>query len=149
MATLNEEVEGYLGRRRYERSSNKADEGEGSFRGYRNGTSSRRLTPGSGTIDLAMPRVRDIPDGQEPYESKILRRYQRRSGTIDQTFLKLFIEGLATRDFEPALRLLVGQDAPLSAGRIMRLLATPSFTIASNFSAMTVSGGYIRNLGAS
>lgn len=123
VASLNEEVDAYLQRRRYERSGDGAAEDDGGFRGYRNGTSPRRLTLGSGTIDLAMPRVRDIPEGQAPFESKILRRYQRRSDTIDQTFLKLFIEGLATRDFEPALRLLVGQDAPLSPSTISRLLS--------------------------
>ena len=59
--------------------------------------------------------------GQEPFESKILRKHQRRSDTIDETFMKLFIEGLATRDFEPSLRLLVGEDAPLSPSTISRL----------------------------
>jgi putative transposase len=129
MVTLNEEVEAYLGRSRYERtdgsprrSGDGSAEDDGRFRGYRNGTSPRRLTLGSGTIDLAMPRVRDIPEGQEPYESKVLRRYQRRTETIDRTFLQLFIEGLATRDFEPALRLLVGQDATLSPSTISRLM---------------------------
>jgi putative transposase len=122
MVTLNEEVDAYLGRRRYERSGDGSAEDEVDFRGYRNGTSPRRLTLGSGTIALAMPRVRDIPTGREPFESKLLRRYQRRSGTIDRTFLKLFIEGLATRDFEPALRLLVGQHAALSPSTISRLL---------------------------
>jgi transposase-like protein len=113
---LHEEVESYLQRGRYQRP-----EEESAFRGYRNGTSPRRLTLGSGTIDLAVPRVRDVPEGQDPYESRILRKYQRRSDTIDETFLKLFIEGLATRDFEPALRLLMGADAPLSASVISRL----------------------------
>ncbi|NIM52799.1 MAG: IS256 family transposase, partial [Gemmatimonadales bacterium] len=65
--------------------------------------------------------VRDIPQGQERLESKILRKHQRRSETIDATFPNLFVEGLATRDFEPALRLLVGQDGPLSASTISRL----------------------------
>jgi transposase-like protein len=113
MAALNEEVDAYLGRGRYER-------GDG-FRGYRNGTTSRRLTLGSGTVELDQPRVRDIPRGQESFESKIIRKYQRRSDTIDETFMKLFIEGLATRDFEPALRLLMGEKAPLSASVISRL----------------------------
>lgn len=113
MLALNEEVDSYLGRGRYQRT----DE----FRGYRNGATPRGLTVGSGTIGLAVPRVRDIPKGQEPFESKILGRYQRRSDTVDRTFLNLFVEGLATRDFEPALRLLVGQDAPLSASTISRL----------------------------
>jgi transposase-like protein len=110
---LSEEVDAYLGRGRYERT--------GAHRGYRNGSTSRRLTLGTGTIDLAVTRVRDIPAGQEPFESKILRKYQRRSDTIDETFLNLFVEGLATRDFEPALRLLAGQDAPLSPSTISRL----------------------------
>lgn len=113
-SALNEEVEGYLGRGAYQRGA--------AYRGHRNGTSPRRLTLGSGTIALAMPRVRDIPAGQAPFESKIVRRYQRRSDALDQTFLKLFIEGLATRDFEPSLRLLVGQEAPLSPSTISRLV---------------------------
>jgi len=113
MAALTEEVDAYLGRSRYKR--------DGTFRGYRNGTTPRRLTLGSGTVELHQPRVRDIPAEQEPFESKILRKYQRRSDTIDETFMKLFIEGLATRDFEPALRLLMGEKAPLSPSVISRL----------------------------
>lgn len=112
-SALGEEVDAYLGRGRYVRM----DE----FRGYRNGTTPRNLTLGAGTVALATPRVRDVPDGQEPFESKIIRKHQRRSDTIDATFLNLFVEGLATRDFEPALRLLVGENAPLSASTISRL----------------------------
>ncbi|MFQ5668663.1 MAG: IS256 family transposase [Candidatus Binatia bacterium] len=137
MEALNEEVDAYLGRDRYQRvgACGPGDRGHecgpeqagngggrrGSFRGYRNGTTPRRLTLGSGTVDLRAPRVRDIPPGQEPFASGILRKYQRRSDTIDATFMKLFIEGLATRDFEPALRLLMGEQAPLSASVISRL----------------------------
>ena len=110
---LQEEVEAYLGRDHYQRT--------GQFRGYRNGSTSRTVTCGAGTMDLPVPRVRDVPSSQEPFESKVLRKYQRRSDTIDATFMNLFIEGLATRDFEPALRLLVGQEAPLSPSTISRL----------------------------
>jgi putative transposase len=113
LAALEDEVNGYLQRDRYQRPAE--------FRGYRNGTTPRRLTLGSGTVPLDVPRVRDIPPGQAPFESKILRKYQRRSDTIDETFMRLFIEGLATRDFEPALRLLTGADAPLSPSTISRL----------------------------
>ena len=56
MDALGEEVEAYLQRGRYRRR-----EDEECFRGYRNGTSPRRLTLGSGTIDRSVPRVRDIP----------------------------------------------------------------------------------------
>lgn len=110
---LNEEVEAFLGRGRYERTE--------AYRGYRNGSTPRKLTLGTGTIDLAVPRVRDVPAGAGAFESKIVRKYQRRSDTIDATFMNLFVEGLATRDFEPALRLLTGQDAPLSPSTISRL----------------------------
>ena len=120
LAALEEEVNVYLQRDRYERSA-AHDRGGSVFRGYRNGTTPRRLTLGSGTVPLDVPRVRDIPRGQEPFESKILRKYQRRSDTIDETFMRLFIEGLATRDFEPALRLLAGSEAPLSPSTISRL----------------------------
>ncbi len=113
LAALDDEVHAYLQRERYQRQV--------AFRGYRNGTTPRRLTLGSGTVPLDVPRVRDLPPGQEPFESRILRKYQRRSDTIDETFLRLFIEGLATRDFEPALRLLAGSDAPLSPSTIRRL----------------------------
>jgi putative transposase len=113
LAALEDEVNTYLQRDRYQRQAE--------FRGYRNGTTPRRLTLGSGTVPLEVPRVRDIPPGQEPFESKILRKYQRRSDTIDETFMRLFIEGLATRDFEPALRLLTGAEAPLSPSTISRL----------------------------
>jgi putative transposase len=112
-AALNDEVDRFLGRGRYERT--------GEHRGYRNGHLPRKLTLGAGTIALAVPRVRDVPAGQTPFESKIIRKYQRRSDTIDATFMNLFVEGLATRDFEPALRLLAGQDAPLSPSTISRL----------------------------
>jgi transposase-like protein len=113
LAALEDEVNVYLQRDRYQRQV--------AFRGYRNGTTPRRLTLGSGTVPLDVPRVRDIPRDQEAFESKILRKYQRRSDTIDETFMRLFIEGMATRDFEPALRLLTGADAPLSPSTISRL----------------------------
>jgi len=127
LAALNEEVEAYLQRPRYQRChaadrDDAVDAAAGrAFRGYRNGTTPRRLTLGSGTVPLDVPRVRDIPPGQAPFESRILRKYQRRSDTIDETFMRLFIEGLATRDFEPALRLLAGAEAPLSPSTISRL----------------------------
>ena len=126
------EVADYLQRGRYERVRCSSDEaerekpkdrsmGEAAFRGYRNGSSARRLTMGSGTIDLRVPRVRDVPPGQAPFQSKVVRRYQRRTDHVNETFMRLFIEGLATRDFEPSLRLLMGEDAPLSASVISRL----------------------------
>ncbi len=118
-AALEQEVEQYLERARHQRSGNEAE-----FRGYRNGTAKeRKVTIGSGTIKLKAPRVSDVPTSQEQFESQIVKPYQRRSNTLEQVFPKLFIEGLATRDFEPALRCLMGEEAALSPSTISRLNA--------------------------
>jgi transposase-like protein len=58
---------------------------------------------------------------QEPFESRIIAPYQKRSRAVSELFPKLFIEGLATRDFEPALRCLLGEEAALSPSTISRL----------------------------
>jgi transposase-like protein len=50
-----------------------------------------------------------------------VKPYKRRSEGLDCLFPNLFVEGLATRDFEPALRFLVGESAPLSPSSISRL----------------------------
>ncbi len=106
-AALEQEVQQYLERARHQRSSNEAE-----FRGYRNGTAQeRKVTIGSGTIKIKAPRVSDLPPGQEEFASQIVKPYQRRSKSLEQVFPKLFIEGLATRDFEPALRCLLGEEA--------------------------------------
>lgn len=118
-AALEHEVSQYLERARHQRSEHEAE-----FRGYRNGHSpERKITIGSGTIKIKTPRVSDVPEGQAEFESKIVKPYQRRSLSLQQLFPKLFIEGLATRDFEPALRCLMGAEAALSPSTISRLNA--------------------------
>ncbi|MCA1628525.1 MAG: IS256 family transposase [Acidobacteria bacterium] len=118
-AALEHEVSEYLERARHQRSA-----GEAELRGYRNGYSKeRKLTIGSGTIKLKTPRVSDVPAGHEQFASRIVKPYQRRSLSLQQVFPKLFIEGLATRDFEPALRCLMGAEAALSPSTISRLNA--------------------------
>ena len=116
-AALEREVEEYLGRLRYQRSDVPEE-----FRGYRNGyMKERSLTLGSGTIEVRQPRVRSTPSEQEPFESRIIAPYQKRSRAVSELFPKLFVEGLATRDFEPALRCLLGAEAALSPSTISRL----------------------------
>ena len=119
-AALEQEVQQYLERTRHQRSGNEAE-----FRGYRNGHAlERTVTIGSGTIKIKTPRVSDVPEGQAAFESRIVKPYQRRSLSLQQVFPKLFIEGLATRDFEPALRCLMGAEAALSPSTISRLNAS-------------------------
>jgi transposase-like protein len=116
-AALEAEVTEYLERQKYARQAAGAE-----FRGYRNGVGKERsLTVGSGTIKLPVPRVADVPADQEPFASQLVQPYQRRSQSLAEGFPKLFLEGLATRDFEPALRSLLGAKAPLSPRTIVRL----------------------------
>jgi transposase-like protein len=118
-AALEQEVAQYLERNRHQRAA----EGE-EFRGYRNGHAKQRtLTIGSGSIRVKVPRVSDVPKGQEPFASQLVKPYQRRSRSLGEVFPKLFVEGLATRDFEPALRCLLGAEAALSPSTMVRLNA--------------------------
>jgi transposase-like protein len=118
-AALEREVEEYLERQRYVRHVDATE-----FRGYRNGYGrERQVTIGSGSIKVRAPRVSDTPVEQEQFASKILRPYQKRSQKLAELFPKLFVEGLATRDFEPALRCLLGKSAALSPATIVRLNA--------------------------
>jgi transposase-like protein len=114
---LEAEVTEFLQRLPGQRSS----DAEG-FRGYRNGYhKARNVTTAVGAIAVRQPRVSDVPEEAGQYESKLVRRYKRRSEGLDVLFPRLFIEGLSTRDFEPSLRALVGEEAPLSPSSISRL----------------------------
>lgn len=116
-AAIEDEATEYLRRLWGERS----ESAEG-FRGYRNGyLPERKVATSVGTLHIKQPRVSDVPEGQEKFRSKLVQPYKRRSEGLDELFPKLFVEGLATRDFEPALRALVGEDAPLSPSAISRL----------------------------
>lgn len=113
---LEEEVNAFLGRQRYERSK--------AFRGYRNGYhESREITVGVGPVEVSVPRVTQIPSGIAPqgFQSQIVQRYQRASQATQRLFARLYLEGLATGDFEPVFRELVGETTALSANSIVRL----------------------------
>lgn len=87
----------------------------------------RRLTVGSGTVRLRAPRVNDRradPETQQRrrFDSRILPRYARRSPAVSDVLPVLYLRGLSTGDFEPALRELLGAEASgLSSSSISRL----------------------------
>jgi putative transposase len=115
-AVLEEEVNAFLGRRRYGRSS--------PFRGYRNGHhAAREVTVGLGPVEVRVPRVAQVPKEIAPqgYHSQVVQRYQRASQGTQQLFARLYLEGLATGDFEPVFRELVGETTALSANTVVRL----------------------------
>jgi len=87
----------------------------------------RKLTVGSGTLPLRAPRVNDKRVDDETgerkrFHSKILPAYARRSPKLTEVLPILYLHGLSTGDFAPALRDLLGEDAAgLSSSSIQRL----------------------------
>lgn len=113
---LEEEVNTFLGRDRYERRLE--------FRGYRNGYHPKReITVGLAPVEVRVPRVSNVPERVDPegYQSQIVRKYQRASESTRKLFAQLYLEGLATGDFGPVFRELVGETTALSPNAIVRL----------------------------
>ncbi|HET9000781.1 MAG TPA: transposase [bacterium] len=107
-----EKSDEFFGRARYEHRV-------GRRRGYRNGIGKpRKIAVGCGTLEIRALRVRET---DEPFRSQLLPRYQRSSQTVRALLPELYLQGLATGDFEPALRTLLGEAAPLSPASIVRL----------------------------
>jgi putative transposase len=115
---LEAEVDEFLGRRRYQRTDDN--------RGYRNGhLPERTIGVGMGAVEVRLPRVSDVPPAVSPdgFHSEIVSRYQRRSRTQARLLARLYLEGLASGDFEPVFRALVGETAALSPSSILKLKA--------------------------
>src|SRR4051812_440506 len=87
----------------------------------------RRVTVGSGTVPVRAPRVNDKrvdePTGERKrFSSRILPAYARRSPKVTDVLPVLYLRGLSTGDFRPALERLLGEDAAgLSPSTISRL----------------------------
>jgi transposase-like protein len=90
----------------------------------------RRVTVGSGTVPIRAPRVNDKRIDEETgqrrkFSSRILPAYARRSPKVTDVLPILYLRGLSTGDFAPALRDLLGEDASgLSSSSISRLTET-------------------------
>jgi transposase-like protein len=111
---LEEEVTEWLGREKSERKGHGLEQP-----GYRNGHGKRRrFTLSAGTIEIRRPRVRDMG---ERFISKVLPFFKRQTKQVRDLIPELYLHGLASGDFEMALRGLLGEGAPLSATSIQRL----------------------------
>ena len=102
-------------------------DGDGHRQVVRNGRAQeRRVTVGSGTIPVRAPRVNDkrvdVDGEREKFSSRILPAYARRSPKVSEVIPILYLRGLSTGDFRPALEGLLGEDAAgLSATSVSRL----------------------------
>ena len=111
---LEVEVDELLGRRKSERRQ--AVDGAP---GYRSGYGKpRRLTLCNGTVTVRRPRVRDLT---QRFVSRLLPLFARRTPEVSALLPELYLHGLASGDFELALRGLLGEEAPLSATTVARL----------------------------
>ena len=87
----------------------------------------RKVTVGSGTIPVRAPRVNDKRVDEETgerqkFSSRILPAYARRSPKVGEVIPILYLRGLSTGDFKPALEGLLGEDAAgLSPTTIARM----------------------------
>ena len=106
---LAEEVTGFLGRNRYERTSSQKS-------GYRNGHRKRRVQVGSGLLDVNVPKV---TGALLPFESAVLPAWKRRSEQMEEVMSLLYAEGLSTRDFRRVLGGFWG-DVGLSRSSVSR-----------------------------
>jgi len=84
----------------------------------------RKIVTGVGQVEVRQPRVRDRrpADQAEPFTSKILPPYLRKTKSIEELIPWLYLKGVSTGDFSEALKALVGPECPgLSATTVTRL----------------------------
>jgi putative transposase len=80
----------------------------------------RTITTGAGMVEVRAPRVEDRREG-EKFASAILPAYMRKSPKVTEVLPILYLRGLSTGDFAPALGEFLGTEAGLSASTITRL----------------------------
>ena len=73
----------------------------------------RTILTGIGPIEVRQPRVHDRrpEDKAEPFSSKILPPYLRKTKSIEELIPWLYLKGISTGDMSEALQALVGREA--------------------------------------
>ena len=119
VAALEAEVEAYIQAHKSERDKS------GRALVVRHGKArKRKIQCGAGSIEVQAPRVKDKRPEQK-FSSNILPPYLRRSPQLETAVPVLYLRGLSTGDFKPALSVLLGEEAiaGFSASTVTRLLA--------------------------
>ncbi len=115
LAALKAEVDEYLGQHADHRDN------AGHALVVRNGVAEpRTVTTAAGELEIQAPRVHDRREGRR-FTSAILPPWARRSPKVTEVLPVLYLRGISTKDFEPALAEFFGSDAGLSASTIQRL----------------------------
>ena len=80
----------------------------------------RKVVTGAGAVEVTAPRVDDRREGRR-FSSAILPAYMRKSPKVTEVLPILYLRGLSTGDFAPALGEFFGTEAGLSASTVNRL----------------------------
>ncbi len=117
---LEAEVQDYLDAARAERDEQ--DRALVVRNGHANG---RQILLGAGAVEVKAPRVNDRRVNEHGerrrFKSVILPPYMRRSAKVTEVLPLLYLHGLSSGDFVPALEEFFGSEAGLSASTITRL----------------------------
>ncbi len=86
----------------------------------------REVSTAAGAVPVRAPRVNDkrvdeVTGQRRRFASAILPAWSRRSPRVAEVLPLLYLHGLSTSDFAPALAQFLGSDAGLSAATITRL----------------------------
>ena len=115
LAALKAEVDQYLA----EHAEHRDEDGHALV--VRNGVAApRTVTTAAGELEIQAPRVHDRRAGRR-FTSAILPPWARRSPKVTEVLPVLYLRGISTKDFAPALAEFFGTEAGLSASTIQRL----------------------------
>ena len=138
-AALQAEVAAYIGQFAGMRDEN------GRRLVVRNGTAEpRTVLTGAGAVEVAAPRVNDkrtdpATGGRMRFSSAILPRWARKTPQVAEVLPLLYLHGLSSGDFVPALGQFLGSGAGLSGPVVTRLTETWKAEAAA-FAARDLSG---------
>ena len=105
-ALLDEEADLLVNAERYERTADRE--------AYRAGHYKRSFTTTSGTVELAMPKLKGAK-----FVTAIIERYKRREVSVEEAIVEMYLAGVSTRRVEDVSEILWG--ASVSAGTVSNL----------------------------
>jgi putative transposase len=109
---LEAEVDEHLGRDWYQRS-------EDSRQGYRNGSYPRKMIVPGGTLNIAVPRLRNT---KEKFTSRLLKAVADVADRVRTVALEAYVRGLSVRDIEQTF--VTEDGSPMLSRSVMSRVAT-------------------------
>jgi putative transposase len=101
----------YLGAGPWERTDTRT--------GYANGFKPKRMKTRLGELELRVPKVRDVPEGVEPYYPSALERGERSEQALKLAVAEMYVKGVSTRKVRDITKQLCGLD--ISADQVSRV----------------------------